>query len=96
MYSITARILARQIRRKGVEDNDYTQFNRVMSYSYNQLNANILLFITYITDNLNIIRKIMQEAERAVEKWSEFDLRNIDIPFLVKSADEIVKTGDYY
>lgn len=82
---------AREIRRKGVEDNDYTQFNRVINCSYNQINANILLFVTYITDNLNIIRMIMLEAERAVEKWSEFDLRDIDIPFLVKSADEVVK-----
>ena len=82
---------AREIRRKGVEDKDYTQFNRVISCSYNQLNANILLFVTYITDDLNIIRMIMDKAEGAIEKWAEFDLRNIDIPFLVKSADEVVK-----
>ncbi len=82
---------AREIRRKGIEDNDYMQFNRVIKNSYNQTNANILLFVTYITDNLNIIRKIIQEAEKAVETWSEFDLRDIDIPFLVKSADEVVK-----
>ncbi len=82
---------AREIRRKVVEDRDYTQFTRVMNCFYNQINADILLFITYITDNLNIIRMIMQEAETAVKEWSEFDLRNIDIPFLVKSADEVVK-----
>ena len=82
---------AREIRRKSVEDDDFTQINRVIRCSYNQLNANILLFVTYITDNLKIIRNIMEEAERAVEKWSEFDLRNIDIPFLVKSADEVVR-----
>ncbi len=86
-----AYFVAREIRRKGVEDNDYTQFNHVMNCSYNQLNANILLFVTYITDNLNIIRMIMHEAEKAVEKWSEFDLQDIDISFLVKSADEVVK-----
>ncbi len=82
---------AREIRRKVVEDRDYTQFTRVMKCSYNQINADILLFITYITDNLNIIRMIMQDAETAVKEWAEFDLRNIDIPFLVKSADEVVK-----
>lgn len=82
---------AREIRRESAENGIYTQFDRAMKCSYNTMNANILLFVTYITDNLNIIRMIMQEAETAVRKWSEFDLRNIDIPFLVKSADEVVK-----
>ena len=87
---------AREIRRKGVEDNDYTQFTRVMNCSYIPINANILLFVTYITDNLNIIRMIMQEAEKTVAKWTEFDLRDINIQFLVKSSDEVVKpvTGE--
>lgn len=82
---------AREIRRKGLEDQDYTQFNRVMDNSFMPINADILLFVTYITDNLNIIRMVMERAIESVNKWNEFDLENCDIAFLTKPTDEVIK-----
>lgn len=82
---------AREIKRRCLEDGDYTQFNHVMEYSYSGLNADILLFVTYITDNLNIIRMVMGQAVKSVEGWKEFNLRDIDIPFLVNPVDQIVR-----
>ena len=87
---------AREIKRKYLEDSDYDQINHVMHYSYSGLNADILLFITYITDNLNIIKMIMKQSESVIKSWEEFDLTNIDVPFLVNSVDQILpyKEGD--
>ena len=82
---------AREIKRRCLEDGDYAQFNHVMEYSYSGLNADILLFVTYITDNLNIIRMVMEQGLKAVMEWKEFNLREIDIPFLVNPVEQIVK-----
>lgn len=82
---------AREIKRRCLEDGDLTQFYHVLEYSYSGLNADILLFVTYITDNINIIRQVMEHAEKASQEWKEFDIRNIDVPFLVKPVEQIVK-----
>lgn len=82
---------AREIRRKGVEEQDYTQFNRVINNAHIPINADILLFVTYITDNRRIIQMIMEKGVQAVEKWVEFDLKTTDISFLTKSVEEVIK-----
>ena len=76
---------------KALEEDKYTQFNHVMEYSYSGLNADILLFVTYITDNLNIIKMVMEQGRKSVQDWMEFDLKSIDIPFLVNPVEQIVK-----
>lgn len=75
---------AREIRRHCLESNDFSQFHHIMEYSFSGLNSDILLFVTYITDNINIISMIIEQAEKAVQDWHEFSLLNIDVPFLVK------------
>lgn len=82
---------AREIKRRCLEDGDFSQFNHVMEYSYSGLNADILLFVTYITDNLNIIRMVMEQGIKSVSEWEEFNLREIDIPFLVNPVEQVVK-----
>ena len=82
---------AREIRRKYIEEGDYSQFNYAMEYAYTGLNADILLFVTYISDNLNMIRMIMNRAEQSVSKWEEFSLEPIGIPYLNSPAREIIK-----
>ena len=86
-----AYFIAREIKRRCLEDGDYTQFNHVMEYSYSGFNADILLFVTYITDNLNIIRMVMEQGVKSVANWEEFNLRAIDIPFLINPVDQVVK-----
>jgi len=89
--------IAREIKRKCLEDLDYEQFNRVINFSYSGLNSDILLFLTYITDNLNIIKMIMKHTEEMTQYWEEFDLQNLDIPFLISTAEQIIspyKDGD--
>lgn len=83
--------VAREIKREYLENANYVQFHRTICYSYSGLNADILLFITYITDNLNIIRDIMNYADHIVNNWSEFNLLDIDIPFLISPVKQIIQ-----
>ena len=83
--------IAREIRRKCIEDNDYKDFVHVMEHSYLSLYADILLFITYIVDSSNFIMQIMEHAEKAVKEWSEFSLENNDISYLIGSFSEAIK-----
>lgn len=82
---------AREIRRRCVDDNDFEQFNRVLKYSYMWINADILLFLTYIADNTNIIKKILEKGIEIIHGWSEFDFNNIDIPLLAEPIEAILK-----
>lgn len=85
-----AYFIAREIRRKSLEDGDFSQFNRVMANSHMPINTDILLFVTYITENKNIIKMIMDQAAQSVSDWTEFELENTDISFLVKPVEDII------
>lgn len=88
---------AREIKRHCLEGNDLSQFHHIMEYSFSGLNSDILLFVTYITDNINIISMILDQAEKAIQGWHEFSLLNIDVPFLVKPITHslpVVKASD--
>lgn len=82
---------AREIKRKCLEDDDYSQFEHVMNYCYSGVNTDILLFITYIVDNRTFIGRVMEKAQSVIQEWEEFDLNNIDIPFLIAPVEQIVK-----
>lgn len=86
-YAFTERnylayFVAREIKRRCLEEQDYEEFNHVLDFACFNINADILLFVTYITDNLNIIKMIMNKAEKYSEKWAEFSANPICIPYL--------------
>lgn len=81
---------AREIR-KQVYDGNFDMIQHVMEYSYMNLNAEILLFVTYITENKNILTMLMNLAESTVSKWEEFSLTPVNIPYLSGSAHELIK-----
>lgn len=83
--------VAREIRREYLENANDEQLYRTIRYSYSGLNADILLFITYITDNLNIIKAIMSYSDCIVKSWNEFNLLDIGIPFLVSPVEKIIR-----
>ena len=87
MYAFAERnylayFIAREIKRRCLEEQDYSEFNHVLDFACFNINADILLFVTYITDNLNIIKMIMDKAENYSEQWDEFRLNPIEIPYL--------------
>lgn len=86
-----AYFVAREIRRKCLQENDYYEFENIINYSCFGINANILLFVTYITDNINIIRMIMDKVNILTEKWDEVNIDKIDIPYLVNVGKLKVK-----
>jgi len=77
-----AYFVAREIKRRCLEEQDYTEFNKALEYACYGINADILLFVTYITDNLNLIRMIMEKAESTTKAWEEFSINPISIPYL--------------
>jgi hypothetical protein len=77
-----AYFVAREIKRRCLEEQDYEEFNHVLDFACFNINADILLFVTYITDNLNIIKMIMDKAEKYSVQWNEFKMSPIEIPYL--------------
>lgn len=74
--------VAREIKRRCLEEQDYTEFNKALEYACYGINADILLFVTYITDNLNLIRMLMDKAEETTREWEEFSVNPVKIPYL--------------
>lgn len=90
-----AYFVAREIKRRCIEEQDYTEFSKALNFACYGINADILLFVTYITDNLNLIRMMMDKADECTNEWSEFSVSPISIPYLsdveqlkVKSIEE--------
>ena len=95
-YSFTERnylayFVAREIKRKCLEEQDYSEFNHILEFACFNINADILLFVTYITDNLNIIKMIMDKAEEFSAQWNEFKVNPISIPYLSDTNQLSVK-----
>lgn len=77
-----AYFVAREIKRRCIEEQDYTEFSKALEFACYGINADILLFVTYITDNLNLIRMMMEKADECTNEWSEFSVSPISIPYL--------------
>ena len=77
-----AYFVAREIKRKCTEEQDFTEFNKALEFACYDINSDIILFVTYITDNINMIRKLMETAENFTEEWEEFEVNPIKIPYL--------------
>lgn len=77
-----AYFVAREIKRKCIEDHDYHEFERALEFSCYGINSEILLFVTYITDNLNLIKLIMEKTEAYTADWTEFSINPIQIAYL--------------
>ena len=88
--SYLAYFTAREIRRL-ILDGNYKDIKYVMEYSYMNIHADILLFVTYITDNLNIIRMLMEMAERTLQSWDEFSLSPVNVEYMNQPAYLIIK-----
>lgn len=89
-----AYFVAREIKRHCLEEQDYTEFNKALDYACYGINADILLFVTYITDNLNLIRMLMEKAEQCTSDWEEFSIDPIKIPYLSDVEQLKVNTVD--
>ena len=77
-----AYFVAKALNRKYYDDGDETNLRTVLEQSCFGINADILSFLTYISDNVRIPRLMLSQALACAENWVEFDLNGKDIKYL--------------
>lgn len=80
-----AYFVAREIRRRCQEEGDYSEFNKALELACFGINSDIILFVTYITDNVQIINRIMEYINQFTKDWEEFSVSPINVQFLADS-----------
>ena len=63
--------------------NDY-DLQMILKCACFGINADILMFISYITDNIKILRFILRMANELTEKWTEFDFTD-NLPLYLRA-----------
>ena len=77
-----AYFVAKALNRKYHDDGDETNLRIVLEQSCFGINADVLSFLTYISDNVRIPRLMLSQALACAENWAEFDLAGKDIKYL--------------
>lgn len=77
-----AYFVAREIKQRIHVSGDDSEFQKSLDFACFGINADIILFVTYISDNPNIIKWIMDKADEYVKKWEEFALSPVSIQYL--------------
>ncbi len=80
--NILSYFIAREIIRLWNDKLDDTDLKNLIKYIRYGINSNIILFITYLTDNLYLIRNILDSTIQYMKDWSAFDIVNVNIPYL--------------
>lgn len=80
--NILSYFIAREIIRIWNDDLDDTDMKNLIKYIRYGINSNIILFITYLTDNLYLIRNIIESTIKYMEGWLSIDIINVNIPYL--------------
>lgn len=77
-----AYFVAKEIMQHIIDDGDASVFFKSLDQACFGVNRDIVLFVTYITDNPRIIRWIMDKAEEYANKWDEFTFEPVNIAYL--------------
>lgn len=77
-----AYFVAKALNRKFHDTGSTTDLETITRQACFGINGDILLFLTYISDNVSIPRILLEQAISSVMDWEEFDLSNIDIKYL--------------
>lgn len=77
-----AYFVAKALNRRFHDTGDTSDLESIVRQSCFSINGDILLFMTYISDNVNIPRLLLEQAVSYVSEWAEFDLANIQIKYL--------------
>ena len=73
---------ARRLNRKFNENNDSNDLRYVLNNICFGINGDIVLFLSYITSNIQILNSIYQASEKYMSLWEEFNLDDGNIRFL--------------
>lgn len=77
-----AYFVAKALNRKFHDTGDSSDLEIVVKQSCFGINGDILLFMAYISDNVNIPRLLLKQAVFYVDQWNEFNLSNTNIKYL--------------
>lgn len=77
-----AYFVAKALNRKFHDTGNPADLETIVRQSCFSINGDILLFMTYISDNVNIPRLLLEQAVSYVSQWSEFDISNNSIKYL--------------
>jgi predicted phosphodiesterase len=77
-----AYFVAKEIMQHIIDEGDASEFIKTLDHACFGINGDIILFVTYITDNPRIIRWIMDKAEEYANKWEEFSFEPVNVTYL--------------
>lgn len=77
-----AYFVAKALNRRFHDTGNTTDLESIVRQSCFSINGDILLFMTYISDNVSIPRLLLEQAVSYVSEWIEFDLSNVGIKYL--------------
>lgn len=84
--------VAREVNSRYNDTNDDSDLQSLLRCACFGINADILLFISYITDNIRILRLILNMAEEYTKSWPEFNFRENTPKFLCEERRHTVNT----
>lgn len=76
--------VAREVNNQYNSTGDESDLQKILKCSCFGINADILLFISYITDNIRILRLILHMVNEYTREWEEFEFGN-KMPQFLKS-----------
>ena len=78
-----AYFVAREVNSQYHQNGNDEDIKKILRLACFGINADILLFISYITDNVRILRLILEAAVENAKEWNEFDFRD-NLPNFLK------------
>lgn len=77
-----AYLVAKALNRKFNDDGNDEFLRQIVVYSCFGINGDILMFLTYISDNVRIPRLLLSQAVQYVQSWEEFNIVDKSIKYL--------------
>lgn len=77
-----AYFVAKALNRKFHDDGDTSNIEKVVTQSCFSINGDILMFLTYITDNVGVLRLLLSQATVYVQEWDEYDVLGEHVRYL--------------
>lgn len=86
-----AYFVAKALNRKFYDDGDDQNLLQIVEQSCFGINGDILMFLTYISDNVRIPRLLLLQAIQYVEDWKEFDISAEKVKYLHAMPERILR-----
>lgn len=89
--NLLAYFTALHLNRKFNEGKGIEELNYILNNICFEINGDIILFLSYITSNVEILETIMKSMVNLMNEWDEFSLDNKNIVFLTKRPTIMIK-----